>query len=145
MEIFEAFTGYLLGSVALSNLVGDRIFPDSLPEHHIGSGIVYQAIGGGVEYTLQSRESLKTPQYQFSCYGASNKEAYAVYKQLVKAFDEVPTYLEGLNIQFIEQLSEPVKDYEPETKRHCYKVDFQFYYTEQEMIICLEHSEIERP
>ncbi len=130
MEIFEAFVSYLLSYSPLAAVIGNKIFPDFLPDDHKGSGIVYQAIGGGVEYTLLGRDGLKTPQYQFSCYSDSNKEAYAVYKQLVKAFDEVPTYLEGLNIQFIEQVSEPVKDYEPETKRHCYKVDFQFYFTE---------------
>jgi hypothetical protein len=118
MEIFEAFTSYLLTDTeciepkrlnALTNLrtiIGDKLYPDEAPEGTQPDYIVYQNISDVPGHTLQGESTLKSPVYQFTIYASSKKQAATIGRYFRAAFSDFRGTMGGLNIQYIELLNE---------------------------------------
>jgi hypothetical protein len=123
VEVNEAFCNYLNG-------LSIKTRPDKIADKDTVPCIVYQQVGGIVDQLLTEEAPLKQPIYQFSCYGNTDKEARTIYKSLYNAFKNFQGLMNGLYIQYIERMNEPIKDFEENTNRHAYKVDYTFYYQE---------------
>lgn len=101
---------------------GMSIYPDIMPEGAT-TAIVYTALGGEPDYTHQGKTKDTREIYQFACYANTNIAAKALLRQLEAALNI------GISgVAFIEQMNEAIKDYEEDTSRHAYKVDYKFYY-----------------
>lgn len=127
MELHEAFVVYLKAQTGLTALIGQGLYPDFIPEGVDAPGVVYQLIGGEVEDTHDGA-GIDGYDYQFSTYDKSNKKAWAIFIALKNALRNYKGLMGTLNIQRVQQISMPIKDYENDTKYHSYKVDFRFYY-----------------
>jgi hypothetical protein len=128
MYIFEALVAYLLAQSTVTNLVNDRIFPDFIPQEEDAPAIVYDLVSGTVDYTLSGQQRLRQPIIQIATYAYTNKEAYEIFDAINELFKDYQGTMSGLEIQHVELIEEPIKDYEADTKRHSYKADFKFWY-----------------
>ncbi len=126
MEFHEAFTQYLKSYSGLNS----RVYPDFIPQNKPLPAIVYHLISSDVGYTLEGEQGLQTVNYQFDCHGNTDAEAFAVYKQLRKAFKNFQGSMNVYHVQMIEIEVILGKDYSDPIQDHCYKIEFKFYYTE---------------
>lgn len=125
ISIEEALFRYLSGYAGLSELVGDRIYPDVLPQKVTMPAVKHQRIDTPREYSHSGDSNLAHPRFQFSGFALTKPAAKAVADQIRAAFN---AYNQGrlngtivamggaggVDVQFC-QVEDERSDYEPET------------------------------
>jgi hypothetical protein len=85
MTIFEATQmSVLMGNLEVTSLVGDRLFPEALPENPVLPAITYQLISSPRVMTQQG-PSLAKPRYRWSCWATTYDEAVAAAIAVIRA------------------------------------------------------------
>ncbi len=129
MEINDALFTYLSGYAGLTVLVGDRIYPDILPQKNTGSAIAYQLISRVRDHLFRQDSNMARSRYQFSAYASSRSISKAVAKQLRLALQNYTGFMNGVNISAVE-IDGEVDDYEPDTFLYSTKTDFLIWHEE---------------
>jgi len=87
LELGEAIARYLMGYAGLIALVGDRIYPDELPQNPEYPAVTFTQSGEDeVETFTTPTTTMIGATYQFDCWASSRAGAVAVAKQLRKAW-----------------------------------------------------------
>lgn len=106
MEIEEAFTAYLLGRPGLVALVGQRFFPEEIPQGSELPAVSYIKISDVKDHTLTGQSEIERPVFQFTAFAFTKAAARAVGNQLKAALQDYVGVMSGIKIQKIELLNE---------------------------------------
>ena len=101
MEIEEALTSYLLGFSGLAALIGDKLYPDELPQGIKLPAVIYSKISDVKDHTLVGQNRLESPMIQFAAFAGSKAAAKAIANQLKAGLCDFQGELSGLEIQYI--------------------------------------------
>ncbi len=101
MELEEALTAYLLGYPILVSLIGNKLYPDELPQGVNLPAVIYSKVSDVKEHTLVGQNQLEKPMIEFSAFAGSKKAARSVANQLKLALCDFQGVLSGLEIQYI--------------------------------------------
>jgi len=82
LEIEEAFTTYLLSQDALTALIGNRLFPEEIPQLDTLPAVSYIKISDVKDHLLSGQSTLERPIFQFTVFAFTKAEARNVAKQL---------------------------------------------------------------
>jgi len=85
LEIEEAFTTYLLSQDALTALIGNRLFPEEIPQLDTLPAVSYIKISDVKDHLLSGQSPLERPIFQFTVFASTKAEARNVAKQLKTA------------------------------------------------------------
>jgi len=132
MEFNDALFSYLSIYPGLTALVGDRIYPDILPQKAITPAIAMQLISRVRVHLFQQDSDLPRSRYQFSIYALSRAISKAVAKQLrlaLQNYNGVMGGPGGVTVNAVELDSE-IDDYEPNTELYSTKMDFLIWHEE---------------
>lgn len=75
----------LLGQPGLAALVGERMYPQTLPQGATLPAVTYSLISGTTEGDSQDGPGVSRRRYQFDCWGATYSDATAVATALTTA------------------------------------------------------------
>ena len=101
MELEEALSAYLLDYPGLIPLIGDKLYPDELPQGVNLPAVIYSKVSDVKEHTLVGQNQLEKPMIEFSAFAGSKKVARAVANQLKLALCDFQGVLSGIEIQYI--------------------------------------------
>ena len=101
----------LLAQPDLAALIGERLYPVTLPQGATLPAMTYQVISGATEGDSQSGAGIPRRRYQFDCWGATYSDAVAVALALLTAVNGTS------RIGQASFLDNEVDSYEPETQR----------------------------
>jgi len=101
MEIEEALTAYLLDCPGITALIGDKLYPDELPQGIKLPAVIYSKVSDVKDHTLVRRSLLESPMIQFVAFAVSKVSARAIANQLKTALCDFQGTLSGLEIQYI--------------------------------------------
>jgi hypothetical protein len=101
MELEEALTAYLFDYPGLVSLIGDKLYPDELPQGVNLPAVIYSKVSDVKQHTLVGQNRLERPMFEFSAFAGSKKAARAVANQLKLALCDFQGVLSGLDIQYI--------------------------------------------
>lgn len=101
MEIEEALTSYLLAYSGLIALIGDKVYPDELPQGIKLPAVIYSKISDVKDHTLIGQNRLESPMLQFAAFAGSKTAARAITSQLKEALCDFQGTLYGLEVQYI--------------------------------------------
>ena len=101
MEIEEALTAYLLGFSGLTAFIGDKLYPDELPQGIKLPAVIYSKVSDVKEHTFTGQNRLERPMFQFSAFAGSKIMVKAISKQLKAALCDFQGILSGLDVQYI--------------------------------------------
>lgn len=93
MSIEPTLRTRLLGVAAFAALVGQRLYPDRLPEAWTpaaGAAATFQAVGGSRLYHLRGPAGVTRARIRFQCWSASRGTSDAVAAAIRAAFDGWP-------------------------------------------------------
>lgn len=129
MTIEEALTAYLGSYPSLVALVGDRIYPVTLPQQVVFPAVTFQFISEQRGYTHTGDDHLPTERVQVSCWSPD-------YLTVVNASAAVKAALSGLSgslgllaVPFA-WLDNTTDLYEPDTQLHHRAVDVMLQFQE---------------
>lgn len=134
MEIEEALTAYLLNHDGLAALIGDKLYPDELPQGIKLPAVIYSKVSDVKEHTLIGQNKLERPMIQFSAFAGSKKAARAIANQLKAALCDFNGTLSGLEIQYIKlenELSSLESSYDGALKVHLELLEFEINYIKE--------------
>jgi hypothetical protein len=135
MLIEKAIENYLKGYTGLTNLIGNRIYPDNLPETNtIYPTIIYSLVSGVNSETLGEDCDTTVERWQFTITTNNPTSRGDVAKQLKKAFKDynkagtgILGGTGGVSVSAINH--EGQRDfYEPRTGIYQRMIDFMFIY-----------------
>lgn len=101
MTIEEAITTYLSGYAGLTALVGDKIYPDTLPDGVEYPAVVYQKISDIPDRKLDGQQALRSPNFQIEAWDTTKAKAIAIGNQIEAALNDYKGTLSGIEIQEI--------------------------------------------
>ena len=101
MELEAALTSYLLDFLGLATLIGDKLYPDELPQGIKLPAVIYSKISDVKEHTLIGQNHLERPMLQFSAFAGSKTAVRAIANQLKSALCDFQGDLSGIKIQYI--------------------------------------------
>jgi hypothetical protein len=101
MEIEEALTSYLLGFPGLEALIGDKLYPDELPQGIKIPAVIYSKVSDVKEHTLAGQNRLERPMLQFTAFAGTKPVARTIKNQLKTALSDFQGTLSSLEIQYI--------------------------------------------
>jgi len=101
MEIEEALTSYLLGFTGFAALIGDKLYPDELPQGIKLPAVIYSKISDVKEHTLAGQSSLESPMLQFTVFADTKTAARTIANQLKAALCDFQGMMSGLEVQYI--------------------------------------------
>ena len=101
MEIEEALTSYLLDFSGLTALIGDKLYPDEIPQGIKLPAVIYSKVSDVKDHTLVGQNRLESPMIQFAAFVGSKTAARAIANQLKAALCDFQGELSGLEIQYI--------------------------------------------
>lgn len=111
----------LLAQPALSALIGERLYPLTLPQGATMPAMTYAVISGNTPGT-HSGPGLSRRRYQFDCWGTTYSSADAVATALSDAVSSKRGVIGQASL-----LDNEVDQYDPETKRYRRIVDVMVY------------------
>ena len=86
MTIEEGLSAYILSSPAITSLIGDRVFPMSLPGGSALPALTYQVISDPPNTVLKGESKKRHPRIQLSCwsnsYGSAKQLANLIRRQV---------------------------------------------------------------
>ena len=101
MEIEEALTSYLLDFSGLTALIGDKLYPDEIPQGIKLPAVIYSKVSDVKDHTLVGQNRLESPMIQFAAFAGSKTAARAIANQLKAALCDLQGELSGLEVQYI--------------------------------------------
>ncbi|QRN84840.1 DUF3168 domain-containing protein [Clostridia bacterium] len=101
MELEEALTSYLLAYPGFTALIGDKLYPDELPQGIKLPAVIYSKVSDVKEHTLVGQNRLERPMLQFSVFASTKTAARAIANQLKIALCDFQGIMFGLEIQYI--------------------------------------------
>jgi hypothetical protein len=113
--------------VSANTSAGDRIYPKRLPQGVALPAVVYLKISAGIDYTQSGESHLRTPRYQFECWGADALTAKNLAEQVIQVCSGYAGLMGDQTVQagFIEGERD---DDDPETDRDRVSLDIIFHH-----------------
>lgn len=81
------FSEFVLADAAIAAVVGDRLFPEVVPEGVRAASIVYTLVSENQSYTMKARSSLVNPRYQIDCWAPERDDALALANLVKERID----------------------------------------------------------
>jgi hypothetical protein len=129
MTIEEGLSAYVLSSPEITSLIGNRIFPMSLPGDCLLPALTYQTISDPSEMTLKGESKHRHPRIQVSCWGSSYGSAKQLANLLRKQLTGYLKVFGDVNVGAV--LYRGSNDlYSPEYSLFHVPVDFEIRYNE---------------
>lgn len=130
MEIYEAFTAYLKAHPGLTALIGQRIFPDEIPQGTALPCVSYMEISDVPDHLYSGQDTLEHPIYQFTAYAATKNQARAVARQIQNALSDYSGLMSGIEVQKIElqnRVAALVKSTDGTSKTYTENLEYEIY------------------
>lgn len=137
VDVRPGLRAYLLADLAISNIVGTRVFPIQLPQGVIQPSIVYHIIDETEGYHYSGPDGLVAARLQIDAVSRSSDEAInisALVKERIGGFAGAIAYgtnspQDTVDVQLIQFLTTQPEDYDNDlalyTKRRDYMVWFR--------------------
>ena len=106
MELEEALTAHLKAQSGLTALVGQRIYPDEIPQGTKLPCVCYIKISDIKEHQYIGQDSFERPVYQLTAFAATKPSARQVTNQLKAALSDYCGDMSGIEVQKIELQTE---------------------------------------
>jgi hypothetical protein len=97
MSVETKLVTLLAGTVGVSNLVGARIYPATLPQNPTLPAITYMRVTSGPVYSITGYSGLDNPHMQIDCWASTYSAAKALRAAVLTAIDGATT-LKGVLI-----------------------------------------------
>jgi hypothetical protein len=127
----EGIYAHLTGQAAFSELAGDRLYPQTLPQNPTYPAVRYLVASARLPMAHDGPGDLKSDRIQFDCYGASKQQV----KQLVNAVRRILNgfrgTMGGVAVHGVFFLNE-VDLYGDQSEVYRTSVDFKFNYKVQD-------------
>jgi hypothetical protein len=130
LDIEQALVSHLLADSALTAIIGDRLYPQAIPETSKVPAVVYQRISSPRTLTLDGSSSANNPRIQFSCYAASFGQAKQIAMKLYESLDCFRGVL-GNKTKATVLMADNRDDFIQETGRYLCGVDFFVLHTKK--------------
>lgn len=78
MTIEEAIYAHLTGNAAVTAFIGDRLFPDHMPQDTPTPSIAFSRISTGRDMVMSGHCGLTDARFQFNCYSPLHAQARAL-------------------------------------------------------------------
>lgn len=98
-RVDDALRAWVLADAGVSALIGQRMYPDVLPQGAIFPAIRYFEVSLSPLYAHQGDLNLDTSRYQFDCYAATRPAARDLAAALRAALSGKKTYQDGVTFR----------------------------------------------
>jgi hypothetical protein len=121
----------LTGHAGLATLVGDRIYPEHLPQNPTCPAVTYFQVGGPRDHSLAGSSGLAVTRWQVDVWAPTYIEAKAVAEEVRLALDSYRTTTMRVFLDNEVDLPEPTQDTSASllNVRHV-ALEFEVWYTE---------------
>ena len=129
-DVEKALTQVLLESDLLAELVGDRVFPQVLPQFCDYPAIAYTVVDAVPINTLDGNAGLESVRVQFDVWASSYSDKAAVSREIRRALLAYETggTVAGFNIGAVLLETQRDEPYEHETKSFRTILDFMIWH-----------------
>lgn len=127
MSIEKAIYDGLSADVALTALIGGRVYAVDAPQEAELPHIVYFKVSPGRQYTHDGDSNLQTPRIQVSCYSETYEGVKGIVEKVIKALYGLPATNANVQAVFVEG-EQDMFDYD--TSEYHVPVDFIIHYRE---------------
>ena len=117
---------YILEDEKIKGIIGNRIYPDAIPENAPFPAIAYNEITAPSHHDID----VNFPRIQFSCFSHSVTEARSIRKMLKDRLKGFKGYLGNVRTIQIVVAGEYRLDYEPDRNIYGRAIDFKIIYWE---------------
>jgi len=130
----EALWSHVLGDANVSAIIGQRFFPDAIPQNEQIPAAVYQQISSVADETLDGASGLTFARYQISAWAATRREAKTLAEAIRFRLQSFRGDMGDVSVQDV-SLIDRRDGYEPavqnaQQSRHGVQLDFQIWFTE---------------
>lgn len=126
----QAFIAYLLAFTGLKNLIGNKIYPEEIPQSTTLPAVYWIKISDVKEHLLSGQCKTERPVYQFTAQALTKSAAKAVTELIKKALCDYQGLMGGVEVQKIELESEGSGMYaSPDGTIKVYVEDLEFQIT----------------
>lgn len=134
MEIEEALVARLLAWPGLTALIGQRLYPEEIPQNDSLPAVFYLDISDNKVHTLTGIHRVEQPIKQFTVYAATKASAKAVANQIKLALSDYQGTLSGVQVQWIKLINELANQYKSSDgviRTFTHDLEFQIYYEKE--------------
>lgn len=131
MDIYDALVVKLKATAGLTALVGQRIFPDEIPQGTTLPAVFYITVSDIKLYTHDGLSYQESPMIQISTYASTRNSAAVVAEQIKTALVDFVGTLSGITIQRIGLINEipgMYKSADGTTKINTHDLEFEVIY-----------------
>lgn len=134
ISVGEAIVAILLASSTLTDLIGNRVYPNYVPQNAAMPAVTYQRISGPRDHTFDGPSGLVQSRYQLNSWGATYGDMESVADAVRIAMDGFTGSVGGRVIQNIETDDETdipvITPGVDQTRRMGSGMDFNIWYEE---------------
>ena len=127
MTLEEAQYCHLTNNVAVKALIGNRLFPNVIPQKTKMPAAAYQTISGPREKTHDGREGLRFKRIQYTCQGSTYREVRTLAEAIGDALNGYRGDMNGLAVQECSIVNE-VDGYAETPENQVVRIDATFLY-----------------
>ena len=135
MDFFECLTSYLLSNRTISKAVGDRVYPQILPQEPKLPAVVYTPISTIYDDALQRHTGFVKQIVQFTIHDTTFGKARATGRKVKAVLHDFKGNMGGINIQATHTLTDLSTDGDTmtnfNTEDYTNILEFQFEYMEE--------------
>jgi len=127
MNIEQCVSHYLEASTGIHDLIGDRIYPITMPQNCTKPALTYRVISGMEHHNID----VAYPRFQFDCWGETYSDAKTLAYEVKEAFQRLRTPIggsSGLDIIQAVILNEIDMSYNMDTSLYGIYVDVRIIY-----------------
>lgn len=106
MDVYDALVARLKATAAVTDLVGQRIFPDEVPQGKLFPAVFYMTVSDTKDHFITEMSSLESPNIQLTTYADTKDGAAAVAEAIKTAINGYQGTLSGISIQCIKLINE---------------------------------------
>lgn len=134
-DFFECLTSYLLNNRSVSKAVGDRVYPQLLPQEPMLPAVVYTPITAVYDDALQRHTGYVRQIVQFTIHDTTFGKARATGRKIKAVLQDFKGDMAGVNIQATHTLTDvstggnTTTQYD--TEEYTNTLEFEFDYMEE--------------